>query len=52
VEAFPLALALALPFALPLDLADAVGAFAADVFGELDEAEDVFLWGEEGRVVS
>jgi hypothetical protein len=30
--------------ALPLDFADTFAAFAADVFGQLDEAEDVFLW--------
>jgi hypothetical protein len=30
-------------FALPLDFADAFAALAADVFGQLDEAEDVFL---------
>jgi len=32
--------------ALPLDFADAFAALAADVLGQLDEAEDVFLlWG-------
>jgi hypothetical protein len=30
-------------FALPLDFADTFAAFAADVFGQLDEAEDIFL---------
>jgi hypothetical protein len=31
-------------FALPLDFADAFAALAADVLGQFDEAEDVFLW--------
>jgi hypothetical protein len=31
------------PFTLPLDFTDAIGAFAADVFGEFNEAEDIFL---------
>ena len=30
-------------FALPLDFADAFAALAADVLGQFDEAEDVFL---------
>lgn len=30
-------------FALPLDFADALAALAADVLGQFDEAEDVFL---------
>lgn len=35
--------------ALPLDLANAFAALAADVLGQLDEAEDVFLF--EGLVL-
>jgi hypothetical protein len=36
--------------ALPLDFANAFAALAADVFGQLDEAEDVFLF-VEGKLV-
>ena len=43
LSAGALGLGLGLVGALPLDGADALAALAAEIFGELDEAEDVFL---------
>lgn len=37
--------------ALPLDFADALAALAPDVFGDFDEAEDVFLRGCQSSVM-
>ena len=48
-QLFPRSLPLGSDLSLPLDLADAVAAVAFDIFGELDEVEDVFLFGAKGK---